>query len=57
MGFVERKSRSALQDQFLLVLKKSGGEPNVVQSDTPDEAELEPRVEVWCCAPSGLVVP
>ena len=29
MGFVKRKSRSALQDQFLLVLKKSGGEPNV----------------------------
>ena len=28
-GFREKKSRSALQDQFLLVLKKSGGEPNV----------------------------
>ena len=25
MGFVKRKSRSALQDQFLLGMKKSGG--------------------------------
>ena len=28
-GFRKKKSRLALQGQFLLLLKKSGGEPNV----------------------------